>query len=141
MTTNQDESGEESGKEFRQKFEATQAENAVLRSTVAEQLGVDAEALKGVPADQMVAKATEIKEAQKAQEEAVLRKALGLGEDDDLESALAKVKGEGEKPAPKQSQASPFASMDSLGGKPVGKLPDQNVRGRSRIAAALANKN
>ena len=141
MTTNQDESGTESGKEFREKFEATQAENSTLRSTIAEQLGVNAEDLKGVPADQLVTKATEIKNAQKAQEEAVLRKHLGLGEDDDLEAALQKLKGgEGATETQKEKTTSPFTSTDRLGGHTVGNLPEQNLRGRKRIEAAIVAK-
>ena len=144
MTTNSDASGTESGGEFRQKFEATQAEAASLRSQLAQQLGVDAEALKGVPADQVVAKAEEIKQAQKAQEEAILRKHLGIAETDDLEAALAKVKGEGgttaqtgdPKPAP-----TPFTSTGSLGGSPPTGTQNEGVHGVSRIRAALGSKN
>lgn len=139
MTTETGAPGGESGGEFRQKFEATQAEAAALRGQLAEQLGVDAEALKGVPADQVVAKATEIKTAQAAAEEAVLRKHLGIGEDGDLEAALAKVKGEGgDTQTPTgTSDPTPFTSTGSLGGTPPTGKQTEGLYGRDRIRAAM----
>lgn len=129
--------GNESGKEFREKFEATQAENASLRAQFAEQLGVSADDLKGVPADQLVTKATELKQAQAAQEEAVLRKHLGLSPEDDLQAALGKLKG-GEGSQSEEQSSDPFTLASQLPGRPVGSVPeDQNLFGRDRIRAAL----
>lgn len=137
--------GSESGKEFREKFEATQAENATLRAQIAEQFGVSAEDLKGVPADQIVSKANEVVAAQKAAEEAAVRKYLGLGADDDLDTALAKVRGEGGETTPAQQQpkpaSSPFVSTGSLGGSPPATNPvPEGIRGVDRIAAALEGR-
>lgn len=136
--------GNESGKEFREKFEATQAENAVLRTQIADQLGVSADALKGVPADQLVTKATEIKQQQEAQEQEVLRKHLGLGPEDDLQEALARVKGQsGEAGKPQEtSSGSAFTLAQSLPGAPVGAQPEnQNLFGRDRIKAGILARN
>lgn len=142
MTTGTDESGKESGGEFRQKFEATQAEAAALRAQLAQQLGVDAAALKDVPADQVVAKATEIKTAQAAAEEAVLRKHLGIGEDGDLEAALARVRGEGGNTGATNegSVPTPFTSTGSLGGKPPKGTQTEGLTGRDRIRASLGKQ-
>lgn len=142
MADEQGAPGSESGGEFRQKFEATQAENAGLRAVVAEQFGVPVEELKGVAPDQIVSKAQEVQAAAKAAEEQVLRKALGLPEDADLEAALAKVRGEGEtntqpQQDPKPASA-PFTSTGSLGGSPPsGKPNTEGLFGVDRIAAAL----
>jgi hypothetical protein len=142
VTTEAAEAGTESGKEFREKFEATVAENATLRAQFAEKLGVSAEDLKGVPADQLVAKATELQEQRKAQREQVLRESLeerGL-KGDDLEAALAALKGgtaaAGATPEAKPAP-SPFASTGSLGGGPPGSLPNDNVFGVDRIRLGL----
>jgi hypothetical protein len=135
--------GTESGSEFRQKFESTQAENAALRGALAEKLGVSADDLKGVPADQVVAKAAELQEQRRAQREQVLRESLeerGLS-GDDLETALAALKGTGAPaPAPAAQPApSPFASTGSLGGSPVGTPAPTFTRGVDRIRHALNN--
>lgn len=147
MTTNVDESAETSGKEFREKFEATMAENATLRASIAEKLGVSAEDLKGVPADQIITKAAEITEQRKAQRQQVLRESLeerGLS-GEDLEAALAQLTGgKGNTPAPTpeaKPARTPFASTGSLGGGPPGSLPNQNLFGADRIAAALRERN
>jgi hypothetical protein len=137
-----DESAMESGKEFREKFEATQAENAALRTQIAEQLGVKAEDLKGVPADQLVTKATELKAAAAAEEERILREALSKRgvQADDLEAALAALKGGSAGSAPTQETKpapSPFASTGSLGGGPPGSLPTEGLYGVDNIRAAL----
>ena len=141
----QDESnGQESGGEFRAKFAATQAENTALRNQVAQALGVPADELKGVPPDQFSTKAEEYKKAQAAQEDAILRKRLGLPEDADLDAALTNLGVQGsEDPAPKQeSGPNPFASTGQLGGRPVGSNPTEGLRGRDRIKASLrASKN
>lgn len=146
MTTEVDESNRESGSEFRQKFEATMAENSTLRNQLAEKLGVSGEDLKGVPADQIVAKAAEIAEQRKLQEEQTLKRALearGLS-GTDLEAALAQLTGgTGEQPAPAAEATptrTPFASTGALGGGPVGSLPTDGLYGVDRIAAALKDK-
>lgn len=142
MTMGDAEAGQESGKEFREKFEATQAENAALRNLAAEQFGVSPEELKGVPVDQFAAKATEIVEQKKAQRQQILRESLeeqGLS-GDDLESALKQLTGTG-KPGNEPSQTpqarSPFASTGALSGTPIGKEVDPSLKGQSRIRAAL----
>ncbi len=140
MTTEQGEPGTESGREFREKFEALQAEAGELRGLVAEKYGVSADDLKGVPANQIAAKAQELVEARKAERARVLRESLeerGLS-GDNLEAALAQLSGGGTQPAPEQKPATnPFASTGSLAGGPPGTLPDPNVRGVSRIRAAV----
>jgi len=146
VTTEVDESQRESGTEFRQKFEAQQAENAALRDTLAEKLGVSAEDLKEVPANQIVARAAEITEQRKVLREQVLREALesrGLS-GTDLEAALAQLKGgTGEQPAPTpeaKPARSPFTSTGPLGGGPPGSLPVQGLYGVDRIEAAIREK-
>lgn len=145
MADGQGAPGQESGGEFRQKFEQVQAEAAALRGLVADQFGVPADELKGVAPDQIVTRANEIKQAQKAQEDAVLRKALGLGENDDLEAALAKARG-GEGGSTTQTVTSttpaptPFTSTGSLGGSPPSGNVGPPAFGVDRIALALEGK-
>lgn len=145
MTTEAGAPETESGTEFRQKFETALSENSQLRNALAEKLGVSADDLKGVPADQMVTKAAEIAEQRKLQEEQMLQRALearGLS-GADLEAALAQLKPAGEAPAPASSPAparSPFASTGSLGGSPVGSQPTDGLFGVDRIAAALKDR-
>ena len=140
MAESGDESQGQSGQEFRQKFEATQAEAAGLRKLVADQFGVEVDVLKDVPVDQIKTKAEEAVAARKAAEEAVIRKALGLSEDADLETALAKVKG-GETTTTTQGQASaPFTSTGSLGGTAPPATDQTPVRGVDRIRRAVAAK-
>ena len=143
MTLEVDESNRESGAEFRQKFEDTQSENENLRNALAEKLGVSGEELKGVPAGQIVARAAEIVEQRKTQQEQVLREALesrGLS-GTDLETALAQLKGgTGQQPAPApevKPARSPFTSTGPLGGGPPGSLPEQGLYGVARIEAAI----
>lgn len=137
--------GTESGAEFRQKFESLQGENVQLRHTIAESLGVSADDLKGVPADQLVTKAAEVKEQRRAEQDRILRESLqARGFDgDDLEAALAQLKGgtaaAGAMPEAKPAP-SPFASTGSLGGGPPGSLPEQGLFGVDRIRAALVKK-
>jgi hypothetical protein len=135
-----DESVTESGSEFRQKFEQTQAEAAGLRAVIADQFGVAVEDLKGVAPDQIAVKASEIKAAQQAAEDALLRKRLGLAEGDDLDAALAKLRG-GDEPAAKSEPVSnPFTSTGALGGTPpAGRVEQGMVHGVDRIAVALEN--
>ena len=136
-----DESGNESGKEFREKFEATQAEaraaKEALATVVAEQHGIDAQALLEFSPAEMASKAEELKQAAEAQKEQTLREALvaqGL-DGDNLEEAVAKLTGT--KPAEKPT-ASPFSTAGQLPSQPIGTAPEQNIRGRKRIEAALS---
>ncbi len=138
-----DASGSESGQEFRQKFEDTQNENAELRQQVAGLVGVDHEQLKGIPANQLVEKANEIKTAKKTADDAVVRQALGLGPEDDLEAALAAVKGDGAGStggSESSSAPTPFTSTGQLGGDGPGARsaePPEGAFGRDRILFAI----
>lgn len=144
MADEHDESGSESGKEFRQKFEALNEENKVLRGTlaqtVAEKHGLKPEDLADVPVDQMATKAAEIAEQKEQQRQQLLRESLeahGLS-GEDLESALAKLVAKGETPKPAASTStSPFASTGSLGGTPPASPGTQGVHGIDRIRAAM----
>lgn len=141
MTTGGSEDQQESGKEFREKFEANLVENEQLRGTIAEQLGVNAQDLKGIPADQIVSKAQELKSQQEAQERDILRKHLGLAEDADVEEALAKLKGGEKSTEQPKSSSSPFASTGALGGTPPGTSgPPEGVSGPDRIRWATNNR-
>ncbi len=145
MADNVPEGTEQSGSELRQKLEGAIADRGTLVGVIAQQYGVDAAALKDVPADQIVTKAQEIQTANKAAEEAVVRKALGLGENDDLQAALAKVKGGGETTTTtttEQPGSTPFVSTGSLGGTPPPIQPGaEGVRGPARIRAAMDQSN
>lgn len=145
MTTEQGAPSTESGAEFRQKFEATQAENATLRGALAEvhaeKFGLTAEDLKEVPADQMATKAAEIAQQREEQRQTVLKEALEARgvTGDDLDAALASLKPEkttgGGEQAPR-----PFTSTGSLGGTPPGQPETEGLFGVDRIRAGLVGK-
>lgn len=145
MTTGQDESNHESGGEFRQKFEQTLAEASALRALTAKQFGVGVDDLKGVPVEQIEAKAAEILETKKAQREQVLRESLeerGL-KGDDLEAALAQLVGKNGAPAPAEQKpaSSPFASAGQLGGTPPSSATHaEGLYGVDRILAAVSSR-
>lgn len=136
-----DESGTESGKEFREKFEATAAEakaaKEALASVYAEQYSVSVKDLLEFSPTEMASKAEELQKQAQAQKEQTLREALaaqGL-DGDNLEEAVAKLTGT--KPAEKPT-ASPFSTAGQLPSQPIGSAPEQNIRGRKRIEAALS---
>lgn len=134
---------QESGSQLRAKLEAALSENRTLKSSLT-QFAVKGlryvrpEDLAEVAVDQIEAKAAELEAQRKSAEDEALAGRLGVPVED-LESALAKLAGTGEQPKSEQPVVrSPFASTGALGGTPPGSTPDPNLRGRSRIEAALA---
>lgn len=143
MTT-EEQTEESSGKEFRQKFEALQAENRALRSAAAEAIAsrfqyVKSEDLMELAPDQVTTKAQEIEEARKADAEALVKKFLadrGVA-GDDLDTALQKLAQKQEAPADGGSAAR-LAALGQLGGQPISKRdPTEGLFGIDRVRAAL----
>lgn len=137
------EGGQESGSEFRQKFEALQAENAQLRTglatTVAERFEyVKPEDLQGVESDQLAARAAEIQEQRQTERRQILESELkgrGLSEEQ-----IAKVLEGG---PVGQSTAPPATSygeaLGAIGGAPVPRTVDvSNMSPDQKIAAGIA---
>lgn len=137
---------QESGSQLRQKLEAALAENRSLREAVNQFATkgfqfVKPEDLAEVAIDQIEAKAAELEAQRKSEQDQLLAARLGVPVEE-LDAALAKLKGDGGQSQTQQQQAvrSPFASTGALGGEPVGSQPDPTLFGRRRIEAALAAK-
>jgi len=141
------EGGQETGGEFRQKFEAMQAENEALKTTVLAQVAgrfdhVSADDLAGVEVDQLEAKAQELFESRSAERQTILAeglKATGFN-DDQIASIVAG--NASQQPATTQTVPSVVDQMGRLGGAPVGNEVDISQMSPSeKIAHGIAQRN
>jgi hypothetical protein len=130
----------ESGTEFRQKFEATQAENRALREVVASQIAeshslVKPEDLAGVDAGELSARAAEIQSSRHAEQQELVRSGLqGLGwSEERIQQEMA-----GSVPAAPQP-VSHSEALGNLGGTPVSRSVDySDLSPGDKIAAGIA---
>lgn len=135
------EGGAGSGSEFRQKFEAIQAENQALRSVITTQAVsghdlVKPEDLTGVDAGSLMQRAAEIQEQRSAeQRELVVSGLKGLGWDDDrIQQELAGQTVVQPKPAVSHTE-----SLGKIGGLPPSREVDtSDMSPRDKIAAGIA---
>lgn len=141
------EGGQEKGGEFRQKFEAMQAENEALKSTVLAQVAgrfdhVSSDDLAGIEVDQLEAKAQEINETRSAERQAILAEGLKSSGFND-EQIAAIVAGSGSStPATTQTVPSVVDQMGRIGGAPVGNEVDISQMSPSeKIAHGIAQRN
>lgn len=133
----------ESGAEFRQKFEATQAENQALRTVVTSQIVTDhplvkPEDLNGVDVGSLTTRAAEIQEQRAAeQRELVVSGLKGLGWDDDrIQQELAGQTVVQPKPAVSHTE-----SLGKIGGLPPSREVDtSDMSPRDKIAAGIASR-
>tara|TARA_R110001606_G_scaffold101624_12_gene223111 strand:- start:2376 stop:2837 length:462 start_codon:yes stop_codon:yes gene_type:complete len=141
------EGGQETGGEFRQKFEAIQAENDALKSTVLAQVAgrfdhVSADDLVGVEVEQLEAKAQELYEVRSAERQTIL--AEGLKSSGFNEEQIASIVAGNASPAPvtKQTVPSVVEQMGRLGGAPLGNEQDTSqMSPAEKIAHGISQRN
>lgn len=125
QTNGQPEGGQETGGEFRQKFEAMQAENAALKSAVTASVAgrfehVSADDLAGVEVGQLEAKAQELSESRTAERQAILTEGLKANGFTDEQIASIVAGNASPQPASTQTAPSVVEQMGNLGGTPLG---------------------
>ena len=130
----------ESGAEFRQKFEAIQAENQALRGVVAASVAeshslVKPEDLAGIDAGELATRAAEIQEARAAEQQELIRSGLqGLGwSEERIQQEMA-----GTVPAAPQA-VSHSEALGNMGGAPPSHQVDvSQMSAMDKIQAGIA---
>lgn len=147
QTNGQPEGGQETGGEFRQKFEAIQAENQALKSTLTAQVAgrfdhVSADDLAGVEVGQLEAKAQELHESRVAERQAILTETLkGSGFSDEQIASIVAGNGS-QQPVQTQTAPSVVEQMGRLGGTPVSGQEDiSKMSPDEKIAHGIALRN
>lgn len=135
------EGGQESGAEFRQKFESVQAEAKQLRELAAKQLGVQAQDLVGVPVDQFEQRAAEVKQKNVEARQAAVRDELADRgwTAEQIEQFFA---GEGEESATHTTTPSVAEQMGSLAGAPpsAAKVDTSTMTPDQKIAYGISQR-
>lgn len=144
MTTDHEENeSQESGSALRQKLEAALAKERAATKAAAEAVSkgfkfVKPEDLQDVEAHELSEKAAEIEQNRAAEQDRLLRQALadrGFA-DEDLDTAISKLKGGNEPASSDEGAAERVASLGSLGGTAPSK-PEPQLFGEDRIRAAI----